>query len=479
MLDIFNRDDEDENGAGDGDQDPDSAPATDGGGALFESTDDELDDIPGLEETGDDMFDGMANSDGADTDELDHRIDELENEVAGLTSSVNTVKRENEQISETVEEVEENVRKLLDIYEMVTRGVNPFVDEAGPEMAGANAGGFGVFQTEEEDTKSDETLSPDVAEAEAEEFFEDPVDEPEVEEHPDSDVQTSSDTGGNDGSGASGGTTFEELKEEYDSGDADWAEDGEQSIPNGGDNESTTESTADHDPSPVDRGSDQPQANESVPAASEATGDDTSPPGDPERERSTGEPRPKSDPGSDHHTTPAPTTEHTPESGDVAFVEDTVANAPEKPYLTAIPGGYLGDLLVMEWLEYLIDAANVADARRAIRYYVDIEWIDETVAETLETYLSGLGTLEAETAEGVVESEKAESETATSSSPESVPQTLTITEHTESLRYICRLRTDNPSVSLLTADAPESTERTENPEEAALDQAIQETRKPN
>jgi archaellum component FlaD/FlaE len=249
----------------------------DGGGGEDFDEEFEMDD----EEFGDfdddlDGLDGMEEGNGASSTELENRIEDLENEVANVSSTANTVRSENEQISEQVEEVEENVRKLLEIYEMVTRGVNPFVDDVSPE-AGMGGGGsdFGLFGDEDggEEDPADEDLESDIADAEAEEFFDDDAFDEGFEEDEafgDDEFETefddeefteddeAFDAGGDedledlgdfdddidedfddeafdedmsgeeaesDGDSGGGGTSFEELKAEYESGDADWADD--------------------------------------------------------------------------------------------------------------------------------------------------------------------------------------------------------------------------------------------------------------
>jgi flagellar protein FlaE len=99
--------------------------------------------------------------------------------------------------------------------------------------------------------------------------------------------------------------------------------------------------------------------------------------------------------------------------GDAADTDDEGG----KPYLRSMPEGYAADLLVMEWLEYLIAESDVREASEAIAYYERIDWIDEAVADDLRSYLAGF-------------------ETAGSGG------TLTIDHHTQSLRYISQLNGD-------------------------------------
>jgi flagellar protein FlaE len=73
-------------------------------------------------------------------------------------------------------------------------------------------------------------------------------------------------------------------------------------------------------------------------------------------------------------------------------------------------------VVVVEWLEFLVSEAGVRETAQAIDYYESIHWIDESVADDLQTYLvefddSGSGT-------------------------------LTLDHHTQSLKYIGQLDGD-------------------------------------
>ncbi|MFC6723809.1 FlaD/FlaE family flagellar protein, partial [Halobium palmae] len=109
-----------------------------------------------------------------------------------------------------------------------------------------------------------------------------------------------------------------------------------------------------------------------------------------------------------------------PDDSGFQFVEDA-EEGDGKPYLTALPSAYVADLVVMEWLEYLVDESSPTDAARAIRYYENVDWISETVEEKLLDFLVGFGEIDEGTAV--------------------LPGTeeLTRTHHTRSLSYINRL----------------------------------------
>jgi flagellar protein FlaE len=238
---------------GDGDDEEEVAESDD---SLFEDDGDDLGGLDGLDDMDgfEDEEDELGGGGDQTVNELESRLEELENEISSLSSSVNTVQNENEAVSETVTEVEDNVRDLLEIYEMVTRGVNPFVDEAGGTMGGGSGGSFGLFDDEGD---SEEDVDDSIAEADAEEFFDDDFGEPgdDLADPTEASVNEGGDLGGDSVAGfdddATGlddaaavddatdtednsedsmddtdsddsGKSFEELKQEYESGDPDW-----------------------------------------------------------------------------------------------------------------------------------------------------------------------------------------------------------------------------------------------------------------
>ena len=62
----------------------------------------------------------------------------------------------------------------------------------------------------------------------------------------------------------------------------------------------------------------------------------------------------------------------------------------EKPYLRGLPESYAGELVVFEWLSFLLEKAGFRGANEAIDYYADVGWITEEVTDDLEDYLLGL-----------------------------------------------------------------------------------------
>ena len=454
---------------GNDEDEPDEGATDDMDGGLFDGDEggDDLmgggDDLMGGDDDlmggGDEMgFDDMDDGGSATSAEMDNRLDEIENEVASLSSTVNTVKSENEQISESLGDVEENVRKLLEVYEMVTRGVNPFVDEneMGDAFGGGGGGGsaggsMGLFGDSEEKEES-EAIDESVANADANEFFDEDLDDSSDDfddfddfddEEADGDESLDDDFPGDDfddggefdegidddGDGFDsgfddagdfddtddngGGKSFEELKAEYDSGEADWDDDAADAA-DAGDSDPEPESEVDAKPMDVPEDgiddSDGPAEEFAVddPTAADSASENTSPPAS------------EADSGSQSGAQSGNTVHSSIDGG--------------KPYLETLPAGYLADIVVMDWLEFLVEEAGTDGAARTIAYYEAIEWVGEDAAETLQTFLDGFG-------------ERTEDEPEPRSS-------LTVSHHNTSLRFISRI--SNPDMEMVAFD-----ERTE------------------
>jgi archaellum component FlaD/FlaE/archaellum component FlaC len=393
------------------------------GGALDGDLegDDDFGDLDGWDDD-----EELGGDDGGAASELEPRLDELENEVASISSSMGTVRSENEAIQESVEDIEDNIRKLLEIYEMVTRGVNPFVDEP---QGGGMGGSFGLFDDAGDDDDFDD-LDPDVADADPDSFFDDDFDdggfeddfedddfeEGAVEEDPFGDdalddgdpVEGDFDATGADGDDGGGeGKTFDELKSEYQAGDAAW-EDADDLA--GAHEESSTDSDAGRDleenpAAGVDDVEDGSSADTGE-LVEEAIEDLT--PSDGSEDRSDGgeEPSPSGDDSRDG-----------------------------KPYLEKLPSGYGVELLVIEWLSYLRNQSSTSEALRAIKYYETIGWIGSPAADSLQRYLSGL------TGDDVAPSSGGGTQ-------------LTIDHHTNSLHYIGKLGGTDVNVERLEWTGP-------------------------
>lgn len=386
--------------------------------------------------------------------ELEDRVSDLENELSSVSSGMNTVREENKQIGETVEDLDDTIRKLLDIYEMVTRGINPFVDDA-REMGGLEGGGsFGIFEGEEEE---DENLDPDVANAEAESFFDEDFGELDAEageaeaelaaedelteEERESPADALDDgSEGESSDGGSGGSSFDDLKSEYEEGDG-WddelddgdADDEEADVP---------------DDSPLDE-ADLAADDGGVPTTEELVGDapsngeaDADADGNEESEtyfEDDAESEPDATPDDqsqafdfDHDAAeetsdrtarrPEPSQSRSrPQSGERADASD----GPE--YLTALPASYIAESVALEWTRFLVSVGGAIGAARALRQYREQEWISRRVERTMNAHVRN-----------------AASATATEE-----PRDLRVEHHKESLTYVSRLAGDVAEARLL------------------------------
>jgi flagellar protein FlaE/flagellar protein FlaC len=259
------------------------------------------------------------------------------------------------------------------------------------------------------------------------------------------------------------GKSFEELKDEYDSGEADWADESDGAT--NGDADDAFAETADDgnefdglgddldEDFATDDGTDDDFDEDFAAedglgddfdedfAAEDGLGDDfdedfaTDDGTDGDLgEREFGQ----SDDGSEAPSNPERTPDATPAdvatdgaaataegtgAGDLQFAANTMmqGSGTSKPYLETVPSGYVGDLLVMEWLEYLVEQGDVEDAARAVEYYRRIRWLGEDAADQLRDFLIGFGELDADR------------------EVTGAPSTLSIDHHVASLRYISRL----------------------------------------
>ncbi len=330
---------------------------------------------------------------GPDVSDLEMRVDELEEELSQLSSTVSTVRTENEQIGESVEDIEENIRKLLDIYKMVTKGVNPFVDQQGGNLATAvDDDSLGLF--EDETTEEEEELDEEVMETDAEEFFDDDfgddgsIGDPDKEDMPDDtfepleesddesitdDPETTAET--DEETDARG---FEELKEAYD---------------DTGDFEEDSESTPEQEEPPETT-----ESNDSP----DTTNKENSQPDD---QRATFQ----------TPTDPKPAAEREP------LAETTDG----RPYLKTIPAGFTEELLALEWIEFLVEESGPQEAYSALIYYERIGWLGADAGDHLRQLLSGHP--------AVTESVRGTGG----------PLGLSAEQHTQSLRYVAQLAGGN------------------------------------
>jgi archaellum component FlaD/FlaE/archaellum component FlaC len=377
----------------DDDESSDDDPLLDDDAFGGEGLGDEFDEFGDDDEWGDDPFGGMDEDGDENTAELENRLGELETEVATLSSTVGTVRGENEHISETVEEVEADVRQLLDIYEMVTRGINPFVDDAGGLGGDMDGGSFGLF--DDDSDEEEEELDPDVAGADAAGFFDEELVEPSDEDPFSAEANGDDDTTEDDAmetDDSTSGKSFEELKAEYDAGDADWAEDGS---PAEDVDDWSDDAGFETDIDDLDGAGEDPDFETTT-----ETFEESEPEFDAESADEFGDefaPNGHADTPVDAAASPQETATHgraTTGNGFQFLADDDVVEGPQRPYLEALPGGYVSDLLVMEWLDFLVGESSVTDAARAVNYYHRIGWVAAPLVADLHEFLTGFGPID-------------------------------------------------------------------------------------
>lgn len=68
----------------------------------------------------------------------------------------------------------------------------------------------------------------------------------------------------------------------------------------------------------------------------------------------------------------------------------------QKPYLRALPQTYAAELVVFDWLTYLLYAVGFRGTIETLRYYESIDWIADGVERDLTEYLLGFASNEAD-----------------------------------------------------------------------------------
>jgi len=100
--------------------------------------------------------------------------------------------------------------------------------------------------------------------------------------------------------------------------------------------------------------------------------------------------RPSDDDVESSSTDPEPPSREAPSSTPVPESPPSGTTPPENgPYLTEFADTYATDVLVMEWLAMLIDAAGEEGALKALDHYDRIDWVSESIRRELEVVLSG------------------------------------------------------------------------------------------
>lgn len=59
----------------------------------------------------------------------------------------------------------------------------------------------------------------------------------------------------------------------------------------------------------------------------------------------------------------------------------------EKPYLATLPQSYAAELVIFEWLEFLVDRTGFRRTLDVLRYYRSIDWLTDDTETRLREYL--------------------------------------------------------------------------------------------
>lgn len=307
--------------------------------------------------------------------EIDSRVKDVENEVGQVSSKLNTLRAENEELGNRIGEIEENVRKLLGIYEMVTEGINPFATETGH----GGSEGLGIFSTGKESEQED--VPEDLASKDAESFFEDVDDDKEeMESEPEMEGDKDSSMGGGESesqSGESAEDMFKRLKEE-----------GEKEEKG---NEVMEEGSGEIDFEEPELVEDWSESKES-----------------------------ESQMGLEGQVNPYETSENVQEA-----LNETRAHARKlpkpssSPYLNHIPKDLISDVIALKWMDYLVNTFGIKRMADIMDFYVDIGWISKNVKDLLINYSRGYVLREGHMVEE--------------------PETPTLRDHFKSLIFISKL----------------------------------------
>ncbi|ELY89398.1 FlaD/FlaE family flagellar protein [Natrialba taiwanensis] len=380
------------------------------GGGDEPDPDEDEDDLLGSDDglIGDDLgFDG-DDSDGSDDTEFTYRLDEIEKEVDSLENQVETVRGENEQISESITTVEQNVDKLVEMYEIVTQGINPFVGDQELGNAFETAAGQGGVFGGEDDPADD--IDDDIINSEAEDFLDDDLDDgldDDLDDDLDTDLDDDTDDEFSDG--------FEEVDEEGDEDEFGETLDAEADF------EDDLELDADAEfesESPADLGSESDTASvvdDSDEKEEEAVVEETAL--DPDAEEAA---------DTDGTAGDTAVTEADP------ILEGTNGEVGDLPYLVRHPARNDAELATLEWVQFLVNAAGITGAAQTIAYYESVEWISTPVATYLHTLLNGFGDGSSDDGAAPTPPEYDDLE------PKSV---LSNAEHKRSLQYIAGIAT--------------------------------------
>ncbi len=303
------------------------------------------------EEFGDDLGDAL--DDELDDDEspsgkiaeMETRVKDVENEVGQVSSKLNTIKAENEEMGNKISEMEENIRKLLGIYEMVTEGINPFATETG--YGGSE--GLGIFSSVSKESKQ-EDVPEELSSKDAESFFEDVDEDSEETESEPEPIETDAISGKEGGesaepeSGESPEDMFQRLKSE-----------GGQEEQGSSETEPKGEEINFEEPELVDEWSEDESQMEV-----------------------------------EGHVHPSETSENVQEA--VYETRSHAGKLPKSsssPYLQDIPKDLISDVIALKWMDYLVNTFGIKRMADILDFYVDIGWISKKVKDLLINYSRG------------------------------------------------------------------------------------------
>lgn len=84
-----------------------------------------------------------------------------------------------------------------------------------------------------------------------------------------------------------------------------------------------------------------------------------------------------------------------------------------------LPDRYGAEVIVFEWLDFLIEKAGFENTGNALSYYADIGWVSEAAYESLRSYMYGFSDVDRFGSAG--------------------PASLDMSDHVLSLVYVARL----------------------------------------
>lgn len=361
---------------------------------LFE--DEGFDDF---DDSGDD-FDDFEDEEDSSSQlaEIQGSIEALETEVGSLSSTISVTKDDIESIGNRVDEVEENVKKLLDVYEMVTKDINPFVGE-GEDLSNRdmeNADGFGVFDADS--GGGEEDFDDDFLEDEDEGVFED------------------------------SGDDIEDLSDEDEDRQVITPDDLEQ------DEENIEDFEAEEEPEETgldEPGLDEESFEEEIDISQEKLN---------QLEKRIEMLDKK--------------LEKVVESGDGDLVEESDDNGKDSSgsqeyYLEEINRDYYSDIVLMNWTNFLLTMVDTTEFRQILDVYVDLKWISPEVRDYVERFEESIST-QPIFEYGVKASKSGSGSSSYSTDKDDLMKTdggMTVEDHTRSLIFISKLRDDEDALS--------------------------------